>query len=220
LVKVNVKMSYNLTNRDIINNNVSICVTGDSLAVGLGASRPENTFAVRLAEKLSAKLFNFSGPGSSTRALIDDHFHEIGPADPDLIVITVGANDILKRTSIRDFRDAWQDAVSRLAVFGCPVVVMNIPHLALTPSVKFPLSALLGVRTRQFNRIIAKAIEPYQSLYLFNFYERTGELLRSKSGFFSADGFHPSDAGQEVMAEEVAEFVRVAHLLGKKERRP
>ena len=82
------------------NSQKKLVVLGDSIAEGVGASKPENSYANILANELDFSLENFAKSGNTTADLIeklkkDDVKKAISQAD--FIEISIGGNDFLTK---------------------------------------------------------------------------------------------------------------------------
>ncbi|MBV9958075.1 MAG: SGNH/GDSL hydrolase family protein, partial [Acidobacteria bacterium] len=67
----------------------------------------------------------------------------------------------------------------------------------------------LHERTLLFNQRLAELAGRYQ-LSLIDFYRISQEIIPAHPEFFSADGFHPSDAGYKFLADAIWPTVQKA----------
>jgi lysophospholipase L1-like esterase len=85
---------------------------------------------------------------------------------------------------------------------GTPILVSNLPDLALAPAVPEMFRAEATRRLQEFNRAIAAAAARH-NVPTFDVFAMSRAVIPTHPEFFSADGFHPSDAGYEFWAAEM-----------------
>ena len=184
---------------------ISIALLGDSSAAGYGLEAVEETPGALLAE------------GVSEQAARPVHLHELSvvgalsadlglqvewalKAKPDVAVILIGANDVVRlvrpSVSVRHLRTA----VARLRAAGVAVVVGTCPDLGTIQPVLPPL--------RQIARAWSRRIAAEQTVHTIRAGGRTlsladilgAEFRAQPAFFFGPDRFHPSAAGYAALA--------------------
>lgn len=183
---------------------VDYVALGDSTAVGVGASRgggyPERLASRLRRDGLSLGLTNLGQSGARIRDVFTQQLKPAVAARPTLVTLGVGTNDIWRGTSLEDFRDDLDRIARRLKQTGAPLVVVNIADLALAPVARLVPSALYEGRIEPFNAAIAELARVH-GMHLVDLYSASREMFPSNPGFFSGDGFHPSDEGYEAWAD-------------------
>ncbi|WP_182899884.1 SGNH/GDSL hydrolase family protein [Microbispora sp. H10830] len=179
---------------------IRMAVLGDSLSVGLGMTRPEDTPAVRVAYGLAAvaeRPVRLTVVGQSGAASVDlgvqvDRALE---ARPEIAVVFVGANDVTTATLPARAVRHLQKAVRRLGEAGAEVVVGTCPDLGTVRPIAQPLRWV----TRRWSRQLAAA----QTVAVVEAGGRTvafADLLgpefdANPAEMFGPDRFHPSARG-------------------------
>ncbi|TDC47853.1 SGNH/GDSL hydrolase family protein [Actinomadura sp. KC345] len=122
-------------------------------------------------------------------------------AGPDLVVVTVGINDLIRRRPLR----RWTADVAELitALQGeyahATLVVAGMPPVHRFPAIPQPLRLVLGARARTMDRIMRDAARAGGAVHA-----PMDEAMARDRGLFASDGFHPSPAGYRAWAEDLA----------------
>ncbi|WP_092786563.1 SGNH/GDSL hydrolase family protein [Actinokineospora terrae] len=187
-------------------------VLGDSLAVGVGCTSPEQTIGHRLAtvlrgdgHRIDLSVHAVSGARSTDLAR---QVHASAAAGVDLALVVIGANDLTSFTAPAVGARLVQDAVAHLVGAGAAVVVATAPDLSIVSHVPPAYRDLV----RQASRLYAEAQSDAAT--------RAGgtvaalgpdlfDRFRSDPALFSADRFHPSPAGYALIAEALSPCVRL-----------
>jgi lysophospholipase L1-like esterase len=183
-----------------------LAVLGDSIAWGQGASRAEERLAPRLAAGLAehgvavtTRVLAVPGarsadlPGQVERAL---------PWRPDLAVVVIGANDLIRLVPTAAAVESLTDAVRRLRAAGTEVVVAPAPDLSSVPHVPPALRPLVRTASEELRRGQAAAVRRLGARVADGDHG-TSSAFATDPRLFSADRFHPSSAGYAVIAEAI-----------------
>jgi acyl-CoA thioesterase I len=188
---------------------------GDSTGVGVGA-RHGGGYPARLVGRLAGEgttlqLVNRCVSGARVVDVLAEQLPGALGARPDLLTLGVGINDVTHGTDLARFADDYERVAAALAGTGAPVVVVNVPDLALSPLAQGEeTQRLVRRRIALVNGVIAAAVRRH-GFTLVDLYASTEEeLARDPEGLFSEDRFHPSDAGYERWAELMAPALRRA----------
>jgi lysophospholipase L1-like esterase len=181
-------------------------VLGDSIAWGQGASRAEERLAPRLAAGLAehgvavtTRVLAVPGarsadlPGQVERAL---------PWRPDLAVVVIGANDLIRLVPTAAAVASLTDGVRRLRGAGTEVVVAPAPDLSSVPHVPPALRPLVRTASEELRRGQAAAVRRLGARVADGDHG-TSSAFATDPRLFSADRFHPSSAGYAVIAEAI-----------------
>ena len=183
---------------------VRLAVLGDSTAAGVGATRHQDALAGMLAAAVAARVgcavswraVARSGATSRTArdlvpGLVD------GDWRPDVVVVAVGVNDL---KNLRPLRDWDQDIAALLAAIddrtsGVPVIVSGMAPVSRFPALPQPMRAVMALRARAMDHTLRRAAGD-------GHVPVNPQMIGS--GFFAADGFHPSSQGYRAWAGELA----------------
>lgn len=183
---------------------LKFAMLGDSGAGGLGAEHPTGTSAAYLARMIAETLLrpvdltNFAQVGA-TSADLAPQVSEALAAQPDLIVMTIGTNDVVRAIDPATAGVLVGREVERIRAAGIPVVVGVCPDAGAVKRVMQPLRALLSKRS--------KAIAREQYLHVMEagglpvlMGEVVSPQFKADQSLYAADGFHPNSRGYEVTA--------------------
>lgn len=177
---------------------------GDSTAAGVGVDEPEDALAHVVSAALGrpVELTVLAVSGDRVGDLITDQLSAAAAADPDLVFISVGANDVTHLTSRDDFRSQYRTVLDRLPE-GADVVVLGVPDMGAVPRLAQPLRAIAGGRGRQLDEVVRAVAEEAGATYV-PIAEATGPNFRAEPEvMFAADDYHPSAAGYRLWAAAV-----------------
>lgn len=190
---------------------------GDSVIAGVGAATTDRAVVARTAAELARRLdcrvdwralgIVGAGAGQVHRDLVP----AVTRRDTDLWLVSVGVNDVTSLKSARRWRTELEALLAALRSHspGSVVVLLGVPPMGTFPLLPRPLRGLLGLRAANLDRI-GKAVAESRGV-IHRPYART--LL---PGQFSGDGYHPSPAGHQAVADDVAR--RAAPELGERVR--
>jgi len=184
---------------------------GDSTGVGVGSS--SGGYVDRLYQRLlplrpGARLVNLCESGAGAADVLDAQVPRAPRAEPSLITLGIGINDVTWQVPDEAFALNLEEIAVALASLRAPVVLMNIPDLALAPVAARYDSSLYERRIEVFNEHV-EATAARHHFTLADLFGAT-KSLGAKAGLFSADGFHPSAAGYEEWAAQLWPAVRAA----------
>lgn len=189
---------------------------GDSTGAGVGA-RTGGGYPARLLRMLQLprlRLVNLSESGATTADVIADQLPvAVRASGVRLITIGIGINDVGLQLPDDAFALNLEEIVVALRKLGAPMVLANIPDLALSPAVArfVPVSAYER-RIEMFNEHVT-ATAARHGLSLVDLYAMSRAILPGRPQLWSEDGFHPSAEGYEEWARRM--LPTVVALLGE-----
>jgi lysophospholipase L1-like esterase len=188
---------------------------GDSTGSGVGAR--DGGYVARLFKRVRAArpestLTNLCVSGATTEDVIREQLDRAIAANPSLITLGIGINDIGHGVSPEAFAENYETIVARLASGAdAPVIITNIPDTSTAPRIPEAMRAEINRRIILFNEKIYE-IGTRHGATVFDVYSMTHEELPDHPEYFSADGFHPSDEGYEVWAQTM--WPTLARVIG------
>lgn len=179
---------------------------GDSTGVGQGARNGgyvDRMFRKLVVQRPGSHLVNLCVSGATTRDVLRGQLDRGVATNPDLVTLGIGINDIGHGMSVDEFGRNYQSILARLKRdTHAVVVVTNIPDISSGPRIPVSMRREYQQSIIDFNEKL-KEIATAQNAIVFDIYSITREELHSHPEYFSADGFHPSDAGYEMWAEQM-----------------
>jgi lysophospholipase L1-like esterase len=177
---------------------------GDSTAAGVGASGPPTALshAVALLGGGAVSITSLAVSGARVADVVHDQLRRLPARDPDLIFISVGANDAVHLTSRRSFRRLYGELLASLPPQS-RVVALGVPDMGAVTRFAQPLRAIVGWRGRAIDDDVRHRAEVAGATYV-DIAAATGpSFRRDPHRYFAVDHFHPSDAGYALWAEAV-----------------
>ena len=189
---------------DITSPVVRMAVLGDSSITAPGVASPDEIWVRILANRLATSrhviLQSFAVGGSMAHNVLAD---QVGPAidfGPDLAIVSVGANDVLKGVTSRVFRTNLDQVISTLTATGATVVQSGVGVMGTVPRLYPPLSTLMSRRSARFDRIHHDIAATYGSHVIDQRSDDAAMWNRDRS-LWAEDYFHVSAAGHARWAE-------------------
>ncbi len=190
---------------------------GDSTGVGVGAKQGGG-YPMRLLKRIEreypgARLVNMCASGATTEDVLRSQVGRVERERPTLVTLGIGINDLGRSRTVEEFARYFETIARRLREkTAAPIVVTNIPDITFAPVVPTFMRDEARRRIELFNARSAQTVEQY-SLTLVDVYTNSHEVIPAHPEFFSADGFHPSDAGYEYWAH--AMWPTVKRIIGE-----
>jgi len=192
---------------------------GDSTGAGVGA-KDGGGYVARLFKRLlekrpDSKLSNLCVSGATTADLIRDQLDHGVALNPDLVTIGIGINDIGHGLTLEQFSKNFDQILSTLKEkTHATIVVTNIPDISTAPRIPASMRSQYQRQIEEFCKRLEE-IANRHGVAIYDIYTITKQELPSHPEYFSADGFHPSDAGYELWATEM--WPTVAQAVGASE---
>lgn len=182
---------------------------GDSVIVGVGVDYLRDAYvgqAVASLANQSGRAVHWSVHGrSGARAehLLDDFLHAIPEQPADVILLSVGVNDITGMTPLPAFKARLMRLIAELRARSPDAVigVAGIPPLHVFPLLPQPLRFASGQRGRAFDRAIRRIAGRFEGVVHMPI------LFEKFDDAFCEDGFHPSKASYAVFGRQIADLV-------------
>lgn len=172
-------------------------VLGDSTAAGVGGAY-EQGIAVLTARALGpdARMQNFAVSGACVHDVLHDQLPKAEPSKPELVLLSVAANDVTHLTSLASMRRDLRAIVARLRAANprVAIVVTGSPDMGSPPRIPRLLRGIASARTKQVNRMFREEARR-MNLVFAPIAEVTGPLFRNDPTLFNADRFHPNERG-------------------------
>ncbi len=177
---------------------------GDSPFEGVGIARIADTLPVRLAERIADAQqvrveWRISAKNGATAGSLRERLLPKIEAEAfDLILVSVGVNDVTGLSRGRRFADALDALLSDLGAHSpqAQIVLLGIPPMQAFPLLPQPLRAWLGGRSRRLEVLGVAAAQKHKALH-------SPVRVQPAPELFASDGFHPSELGHARWAEEV-----------------
>jgi acyl-CoA thioesterase I len=192
--------------------NLNYVALGDSLTAGMGLNKYEEAYPYLLAKDLSAggnklTLENFSYPGYRTDDLMKNLLEPAIAAQPQLITLLIGTNDVHGFYSSEKFKKNYQSILERLSKeTKAKIYVISLPFIgeqAFLP----PHNYYFDRKIAEFNNIIKELAGEYGVKYI-DIAEPTRIMFAENKFYYAADRFHPAAAGQALWEKIIFDNIK------------
>ena len=198
-----------------ITGEVRYVALGDSTGAGVGARN--GGYVARIFNRIEAvrsgsTLTNLCVSGATSADVLNRQLERGVAADPNLVTLGIGINDIGHGLELEEFAENYDTILKRLKE-GTPatIVVSNLPDISSAPRIPPTLRRKYQQHIIEFNRKLEE-IASRHGVVVFDVFSITHEQLAQHPEYFSADGFHPSDPGYELWAEQM--WPTIARVIG------
>ena len=163
---------------------------GDSVAQGLGATRPEKGYVGLLARRLGdVRVLNLSVSGARVRDVLSDQLPALANLPRvDVVTLDIGGNDVRRFDPPRFAQDVWE----LMSQLPAGTVVADIPYF---------MHGHWERDAQEASRLLhtAAAAHGLAVVPIHELLRRRG--WRGMFGDYAADFFHPNDRGHRIWAD-------------------
>ena len=190
-----------------------LLVVGDSAAAGVGVDEQSQALCGQLIARLSQNAevnWRLLAKTGDTSAQLVESLNQVAPSDADVVVVSIGVNDVTAMTSTRVWLNNLNALVALLQQrFSARRVIFSaLPPMHLFPALPHPLRWWLGLRARHFNRAMQALTTQHAGLsYVPVAFPPQGDLMAS-------DGFHPGALAYQQWACALARLIETQHAEG------
>ena len=179
---------------------LTYAVLGDSTSVAVGASAEEG-IAANTARALAnggrrVSMTNLGVSGARAHDVLTRQLPAAEALRPDVVLLAVGANDVIHLTPLRSVKRDVAEIIDRLkrANPAVAIVVTGSPDMGSPPRIPRLLRGIASWRTRQINRIFTAEVQR-SGVTFAPIALTTGPLFRRDRTLFAPDRFHPNGRG-------------------------
>lgn len=174
-------------------------VLGDSTAAGQGAAREAGiaqSTARHLGQAHTVSLTNLAVSGARAKDVAAQQLPAAVALKPNLVLISVGANDVTHLTRIGAVEKDLGTVFDELIKSNCNVkiVVTGSPDLGGAHRFAQPLRQVAGLRSAQLNRTIL-SLTRRRAVTFAPIAAETGPSFRRNPELLADDRFHPNEDG-------------------------
>jgi lysophospholipase L1-like esterase len=189
---------------------------GASDTVGVGSRAPEkDNWTARLHAKLppGTQYARFARSGILLSQAAEREVPQAIAFRPTLVTMWLSVNDITHGVPLPRYRDTLREVLGRLTrETSAQVVLLNVPDLSALPRGAAERSRLAAL-TAAWNEALTAAAAEFPGRVLVVDLVAASRELSAHADWISADGFHPSGAGYQKLADITEAALRRAQLL-------
>ncbi|MBC7472301.1 MAG: hypothetical protein H7196_03530 [candidate division SR1 bacterium] len=186
-------------------------VIGDSTALGQGTNSVEKSFGYQYLltnPDLKYQNWSFENRAISGVKISEVIKHQLDFEPVDLVMVSIGANDITGNTKPSEFQTSVETLANQLHNKAKQVIWLNIPDFVTSPILLPPLNYILSQREHALNDII-KNISIQSGYQIIDVYNGAREpFARDSKRYFGVDSYHPSEAGYAVWVKLIEKTIK------------
>jgi len=160
--------------------------------------------ALQLADRHQVSVTSVGEGGARARDALARQVPAALDARPDLVLLSLGANDVLHGSRIANFRADFEMIVSALTDH-CPVVVAGVGDLATIPRIPPSLRWLVRRRSYRFDSAMIQVVDRYPRAIKAVTWDGTPSAFQDAPNLFAGDWFHANAEGHAVFAAAIRE---------------
>jgi lysophospholipase L1-like esterase len=187
-----------------------ILIAGDSTAVGTGTTPEGSTAGHFGADFPNADIRNVSVNGWKVGDLLAA-FPKDGAFD--LVVLQIGANDIMRGTPEHDFETSLSALFEKAKAASTNVVALHSGNIGLAPMFRWPASAVMRARSLRYRAIYRKVAAEHGVAYVDLYEEKGGDVLvRNIPKHYADDLLHLTAEGYGFWYGEIRKTMDAAGI--------
>lgn len=183
-----------------------IAVLGDSTVTGTGLDDVDDSWprvvARRLSDRHQVVLRSFAVGGAKSRDVLEDQVPVAEQHRYDLVIISVGSNDILRMVPVWQFERRLDEIVARLKDVSKSVILFGVGDLGSIPRLPYPIDRIANRSGHLADWVHRRVAERHRAAKVDQ-WTLTTEAFNSGVHMFSPDLFHPSPEGHLAWADAV-----------------
>ena len=185
---------------------LKLMILGDSAAAGVGVDQQKDALSGQLAHILSQRYslsWKLLAKTGETTHSVQHLLSNTGNEEFDVIVISLGVNDVTSGKSCRTFVSQTGELIARLEEMFSPkqIVFTGLPPMGHFPALPNPLRWYLGRQSQQFDRALKETVTALGWDYF-------SQDMTPEPHLIARDGFHPGAPVYKLWAQGVAQLIR------------
>jgi lysophospholipase L1-like esterase len=184
---------------------VTYVAIGASDAVGVGAANPETDgwvprFGARLGPDV--RVVNLGVSGSTLSQALQEQLGPALDARPEVVTVWLAVNDLNARVPLDHYAADLETLLRQLDSTHARVLVGNVPDLAALAAYRGQDPTAVRSEVDRWNEVIATLTARHGDT-LVDLHAHWQEISEHPE-YLSSDGFHPSSAGYQALADVFA----------------
>lgn len=174
----------------------TLLILGDSTGYGTGASKSNESIAGLVGQSFAISIKNNSSNGRTIVELLDEVKDLTG--NYEIILLQIGANDILKRRDIKVVEQELRAVEKILATHTQNIVMMSSGNVGSSPKFSGNEAEEYERLSREFRDMFLKVASETKIEYVDLFVEPENDpFVKNPEKYIALDGLHPSSAGYQ-----------------------
>jgi lysophospholipase L1-like esterase len=189
---------------------MTILVLGDSTAYGTGSEKNELSTAGRLGHLYpEASIKNLAVNGLRLAGLLDLISNLPVKEHYDLVLVQIGANDIIRLTKMNDIRRDAESVFKELSLKTDKLVILHAGDIGDVQFFPLYLSPILSKRSKEVRDVYQSLAIKYKANYVNLIDSPVSKKLRSDpEKYYANDLLHLSGEGYGLWFDEIEKTLR------------
>lgn len=181
---------------------------GDSTAAGVGVTGASDALPNQAASVsgIGQHVVSLAVSGARVQDVLQRQLPKV-PSGTGVVVIDVGANDVVHGALVRTFHRQYEALLAALPA-SAKVVMVGVPDMGSPTRLAQPLRAVVGWRGRAFDRAVRDLARRHRARYVDIAGPTGPEFRRHPDRYFFGDHYHPNAAGYALWARAVGPALR------------
>ncbi len=179
---------------------------GDSSITGQGLDHVDDSWPRLVAERLSSRfhllLDSYAVGGSTSRKVLEDQLPKAERRAHDIVIVSVGSNDLFRMTPVWLLERRLDEIVGRLKAVAPSVILFGVGDLGSIPRIPYPIDRLAAASGHVADWAHRRVADRHGVAKIDQWALTTG-AFNSGPHMFSPDLFHPSAEGHIAWANAV-----------------
>jgi lysophospholipase L1-like esterase len=193
---------------------IYLLAMGDSIIAGVGTGTTDRSLPVQFAQALAeiqrgSVQWRLEGKNGADISHLRQRINRLDQNQKaDLILISIGVNNVTGLSSTREWRSQFKALVAELNTKWpkARVIFTGLPPMGRFPLPPQPLRFTLGLRAASFDRIAAEVVSQHSNML------HVPTDIDPVEQEFCEDGFHPSAESCAYWAKELAQRFEADNL--------
>jgi lysophospholipase L1-like esterase len=183
-----------------------LLVLGDSTGYGTGAVKSNESVAGMLGQSFSISIKNNSSNGRTIGGLLEEVKDLSGKYE--VILLQIGANDILKHRDIKVVEDELRAVEQLLIKHTDNIVMMSSGNVGSSPKFSGEEAKEYENLTRKYREMFMRVANETKIEYVDLFVEPEDDpFLKNPEKYIAFDGLHPTSAGYEKWYVQLSKII-------------
>ena len=189
---------------------LSVLILGDSAAAGVGVKMQEQALLGSVLRELMAEYkvyYKLEAKTGHTSVDVIGCVNSMSPQHFDVIITSVGVNDITKLTSPKNWISKQKQLYAQINQKFTPhlIVATGVPPMHMFPALPNPLAWLFGQYAQAMNQALALFVEQQNNMQWIEYDLKKFNRLNLS---MAEDGFHPSNEIYTLWGKQVTDKIQ------------
>lgn len=199
--------------------NLKLLILGDSAAAGVGCATQSDALTGQLVAQLESRVqvqWQLIAQSSLTCQGVHELLQQHEPEPFDAVLVSVGVNDVTRRTSLEQWRWELEALTNTLLNRHQAKLILftAVPPMHRFTALPQPLRWFVGLQARDLNQVLKEHCQDFAPCDLLHFDIPFNPI------YLAADGYHPSKDACTLWAAAAATSILKSPKLARATQQP